>query len=276
MKKYLSIFVLAVAISSCSDTVVVKNVPDGSSSAPPVSGFYKKRVLIEDYTGTWCGNCPRVAYAIEQAMVQSDKVVPVAIHNGFDPYDFAGIAPLKDLISPNDALQLPQSRLNRTSTWTFPEPIYLSEAFNLTGNNCGVGLAMNSTVTNGTIDLTVKLRFAQDYSNIKLVVLVLESGLIHNQTNYTNYFGPGTTPTIANYEHNHVLRVPLTDIMGDPLTGSTTVGQTITRNFNLAVPSIISNPNNMSFVAFLVDENNAAINVRAAEPNENQVFEVNP
>ncbi len=276
MKKYLLIFAFAIGLSSCSDTVVVKNVPDGSSTAPPVTGFYKKRVLIEDYTGTWCGNCPRVAYAIEQAMNQNDKIVPVAIHNGFDPYDFAGIAPLKDLISPNDALQLPQSRLNRTSMWTFPEPIYLSEAFNLTGNNCGVGLAMNSTVTNVAIDLTVNLKFAQDYSNIKLVVLVLESGLIHNQTNYTNYFGPGTTPNYANYVHNHVLRVPLTNIMGDALTGSTTVGQTISRNFNLAMPSNIANANNISFVAFLVDENNAAINVRAAEPNENQVFEVNP
>jgi hypothetical protein len=276
MKKYLSIFAFALLLSSCSDTVVVKKVPDGSSTAPAVSGFFKKRVLIEDYTGTWCGNCPRVAYAIEQAMVQSDKVVPVAIHNGFDPYNYLGIGPLKDLISPNDALQLPQSRLNRTSTWTFPEPINLDEAFNLTGNNCGVGLAMNSAIANGTIDLNVKMKFAQDYSNIKLVVLLLENQLIHDQTNYTNYFGPGTTPTIANYVHNHVLRVSLTDIMGDAIAEPTTLGQTITKNYHLAIPSDITNAANMSFVAFIVDENNGAINARAALPNEIQDFEVNP
>ena len=276
MKKYLSIFAFALLLSSCTDTVVVKNVPDSSVTAPPVSGFFKKRVLIEDYTGTWCGNCPRVAYAIEQAMDQSDKVVPVAIHNGIDPYNFLGIGPLKDLISPNDALQLPQSRLNRTTTWTYPEPVFLQDAINLTGNNCGLGLAMNSTVANGTINLNVSMKFAQDYANIKLVVLVLESQLIHDQTNYTNYFGPGTTPTFANYVHNHVLRVPLTDIMGDAINGSTTLGQTITKNYTLAIPSEVSNAANMSFVAFIVDQDNGAINARAALPNENQVFEVNP
>ena len=41
---------------------------------------FNKRVLVEDYTGAWCGYCPRLAYRLEEAESLNDKVVPVAIH----------------------------------------------------------------------------------------------------------------------------------------------------------------------------------------------------
>ena len=112
MKKssFLSLLFLSVLFISCGETNVVENIPDGSVDTPPISGYFKKRVLIEDYTGTWCGNCTRVAYAIDQVNAESDKAVTVAIHNGNDPYHFDGIAPLKNLILPNSPLALPVSR----------------------------------------------------------------------------------------------------------------------------------------------------------------------
>ena len=62
----LLLFAFTVAIS-CGDTVVRYNQQvDDSVDAPSTSGLFKKHVLIEDYTGTWCGYCARVAYAIER------------------------------------------------------------------------------------------------------------------------------------------------------------------------------------------------------------------
>ena len=120
--KYLLFLSFSAIILSCSDTKIVENLPDDSETAAPISGYYKKRVLIEDYTGTWCGNCTRVAYAIEQVNLQTDKAVTVAIHNGIDPYHFPDYEPLKNLIVGNNDLELPQSRLNRTIVWSSPEP----------------------------------------------------------------------------------------------------------------------------------------------------------
>jgi hypothetical protein len=275
MKKvnFLSLFLLVLVFSSCSDTVIVENKPDQSVNAPAISGYFKKRVLIEDYTGTWCGNCTRVAYAIDEVNTQSDKAVTVAIHNGNDPYHFAGIAPLKNLILPNSPLALPVSRLNRTTVWTFPEPTNLQDAIDLTSNNTTLGLAMNSTVANGTINLDVKMKFVEDYSNLKLVVYLLEDKLIYSQRNYTNYYN--AVNPILDYEHNHVLRSSLTDILGNELTG-TTNGATITKNFTIPVPSNIANADNISFVAFFVNADNKAVNARASKANENQTFELNP
>ncbi len=267
-------FLLVLFFSSCSNTVVVENIPDQSVTTPPIPGYLKKRVLIEDYTGTWCGNCMRVAYAVDQVFTQTDKAVSVAIHNGNDPYNFIGIDPLANLILPaGGSLELPVSRLNRMIVWTYPEPTNIQQAIDLTGNNTTLGIAMNSTVSNGNINLNVNLKFLQDYTDLKLVVYLLEDHLIHDQHNYTSYFN-GQNP-IPNYEHNHVLRSSLTNILGDNVTG-TTNGITVTKNFTLPIPTNISNPDNISFVAFLVGSDNVVINARASKANENQVFEINP
>jgi len=273
MKNLLTLFTITVLMMSCADTVVVENRPDQTVDAEPISGYFKKRVLIEDYTGTWCGNCTRVSYAIDQVFELSDKVVSVAIHNGNDPYSYADIAPLKNLILPNSPLALPVSRLNRMTVWTFPEPTNTQEAINLTSNNTTLGLAMNSTIENGNLNLEVKIKFLDDYSNLKLVVYLLEDHLIYYQRNYTNYYD--AVNPILDYEHNHVLRNSLTNILGDEISG-TINGSTITKNFSIPIPSIIENVENISFVAFVVDENNSAINVRASLANENQSFEINP
>lgn len=275
MKKIylLSLLFGSFLFSSCSDTNVVENKPDQNSAAPPISGNFKKHVLIEDYTGTWCGNCARVAYAVEQVKQQTDKAVTVAIHDGNDPYSYNGIGPLKDLILPNSTWSLPISRLNRMTVWTYPEPTNIQQAIDLTGNNTTLGIALNSSIANGTINLDVNMKFIQNYTGLKLVVYLLEDHLIYDQRNYTNYFN-GVNP-IPNFEHNHVLRSSMTNILGDALTG-TNYNSTITKSFSLSIPTNISNPTNISFAAFIVDSNNNVLNARASLANENQTFEVNP
>ena len=50
------------------------------------------RVLFEETTGTWCGNCPLGAYTIQSLMLDEetmDKVIPVSIHiEGGSPEDY--------------------------------------------------------------------------------------------------------------------------------------------------------------------------------------------
>lgn len=50
------------------------------------------RVLFEETTGTWCGNCPLGAYTIQSLMLDEetkDKVVPISIHiEGGAPEDY--------------------------------------------------------------------------------------------------------------------------------------------------------------------------------------------
>jgi hypothetical protein len=43
----------------------------------------------------------------------------------------------------------------------------------------------------------------------------------------------------------------------------------------LPIPANVSNAENINFVAFVIEENNNVVNVRAAKKNENQEFQEN-
>ncbi len=239
---------------------------------------FVKRVLIEDYTGAWCVNCPAVSYAIEQLKLQSVRAVPVAIHQGnspaaLDPYHLDAANPL--LLFAN-VISYPTAKLNRTILWRFPQySTYLQKAIDQTlGEAVRLGIAMNATSVNNTINLGVKVKFFDTYSNLKLVVYALENKLIHPQENGNSLFG--TTPVIEDFEHDHVLRAVFTDILGDAIPATeTTSGKTFSRNFSVPIPANIANSANMEFVAFVIGADNKAINVRKSKVGENQIFEEN-
>lgn len=238
---------------------------------------FVKRVLIEDYTGTWCGYCPRVAHAIDLVHQQTDNAVTVAIHRAslnindpsYDPYTYDSTE-LENIIN---IPGYPKGLLNRMTQWSFPEPSNVNQAIALTqGENPKLGLAMNAAVSGNTVNIDVNVQFSKDFSNLKLVVYVLENGLIHYQHNYTTYYDG--EDVIENFVHNHVLRGCATSLLGDAIPASeTTTGNTYTRSFSIPVPQTVENAANLEFVAFVVGSDGKAINVRSADPGENQDFE---
>ncbi|RAR50994.1 Omp28-related outer membrane protein [Flavobacterium lacus] len=256
----------------------------GVESAPITIRFHDgsetnfiKRVLIEDYTGTWCGNCPRVNHAVELAYAQTDKIVTVGIHRSssnpadanYDPFNF-DTSELEAIVNISG---YPRALLNRMTRWTPLEQNNITQVINLTqGENPKLGLAMTTSIDGSTLNLETNVKFSKNFSNIKLVIYVLENGLIYDQVNYTNFYtGPGT---ISNFQHNHVLRACLTPLLGESIANSNSgLGQTYTKTISVPVPSNIANLNNIEFVAFIVDENNKSINVRKAGVGENQDFE---
>lgn len=238
---------------------------------------FVKRVLIEDYTGTWCGNCPRVAHAVELAKEQTNKIVAVGIHRSssnpadanYDPYNFDS-SELETYLSMSG---YPKALLNRMTRWQPLEQNNITQVINLTqGENPKLGLAISNQITSNTINLDVKVKFSKDFEDLKLVVYVLENGLIYDQVNYTAFYGG--LAHIPDFQHDHVLKSCLTPLFGEPIGNSnTTVGKTYTKSFSITIPSNIANSNNIEFVAFVTGTDNKAINVRKASRNENQEFE---
>jgi len=238
---------------------------------------FVKRALVEDYTGTWCGYCPRVAYAIEQTLAQSKYVVPVAIHrpssnmssSTYDPYNY-DTSVLEKLIN---VPGYPKGMLNRMTQWTFPEPENISQAIALTqGDNPQLGLALTPKVNGSNFTLDVDVEFSKNFTGLKLVVYVLENGLIYDQHNYTDFYNGDDI--IANYTHNHVLRACLTSLLGDAVPETeTVVGNTFKKTFSAALPANVANAANVEFVAFIVDATGNAINVRKAASGDVQQIE---
>ena len=79
---------------------------------------YKQYVLVEDYTGTWCGYCTQVSYAIEQLKKETNDAVVVAIHQGsYDPLAFGQVS---TMMSTFGVTGFPTAFIDRKSRWTPP------------------------------------------------------------------------------------------------------------------------------------------------------------
>ena len=243
--------------------------------APPAR--FQKNVLLEDYTGTWCGYCPRVSYGIELVLAETDRVVPVAIHRQ-DEYNFNAQA-LENLIG---LTGYPTAMLKRSISWNYPEPNNVNQVLNMTNGDADLGLSINPTIDGNTMDIAIEVKFGIDYSlaDLSLVVYVLEDDLFSNQENYTSYYGGASV--LTNFEHDHVLRASLTDLLGDPIPESSTTADNIfTQTITTNVPSNVSNSDNLSVVAFVVNasgngtpgSSNQAINVRSAHFGDTQTLQ---
>lgn len=237
----------------------------------PIPGKFLKNVLIEDYTGTWCQYCPRVLFGLDKVEEEHLDAYPVSIHIANNPNTDPYIFPASALQQAMGVSGLPTAMLNRNILWD--NETTTTEVKNLIKLNSDLGIALNSIVTASNINLDVNIKFAENFSGLKLIVYVLEDGLIANQTNATSFFD-GVNP-IPNYEHSHVLRSCLTDLVNGIALSGTNNGATITQNFTIPVPTNIANVDNISFVAFVIDATGRVINVRGTVPNINQDFQVN-
>lgn len=243
----------------------------------PSPASFQKNVLIEDYTGTWCGYCPRVSYGIELVKAETDKAVVVAIHRQ-DEYNFNAQA-LESLIG---LTGYPTAMLNRTISWGYPEPNNIGQVINLTNGSSDLGLSINPTITDNTMNIQIEVKFGIDYSlaELALVVYVLEDDLFSDQDNYTEYYGGASV--LTDFEHDHVLRASLTDLLGDPIPQSSMTADNIfTQTITTNIPSNVTNSDNLSIVAIVVNSSgngtpgssNQAINSRSAYFGDTQTFQ---
>ncbi len=232
---------------------------------------YTQKVLVEDYTGTWCGWCPRIAYAIQQAKLQSDKIVSVAVHSE----DGLNSIYTPQLETNFGIESYPTGKINRIHTWASNhEHENLQEVLNKTGFNAPLGLALSTQLVNNTIQTQVRVGFANNYTEqLNLVIYVLENGLMYNQTNYTEFFGGAST--LVNFTHNDVLRKVETPILGEPIPTSETIDEHIyTKDFNISIPTNVVNNSNLMLVAFVVKSSNKeVINVQEVKVGETVDFE---
>ena len=229
------------------------------------SGFVKN-VLIEDYTGTWCVNCPKMVYAIDQAKEQSDKIVSVGIHAS-DPMEMDGYELLKSEFGISG---YPTGMLNRINLWDEPD-INVQTPIELTGYGADLGLSIDSSISGDTVEATIQVGFEIDISlPLKLVVCLTENELHYDQYNSTDYFGGDFL--LENFEHNDVLRSFFTDFLGETIASEDATADTIYEySFTQTIPTTVEDATNLHIIAFVTNATtNEVINVREVKIGEEQ------
>ncbi|MBW6490213.1 MAG: Omp28 family outer membrane lipoprotein [Lentimicrobium sp.] len=269
----LSSFTFMVSCDKIEEPFTKKTASIDTAACPvpqfPAVNAVKKRVLLEDYTGHTCVNCPKAAgLAHNLKETHGDQLVLLAIHAGFfaNPtgggdftYDFrteAGTA--WDQTFGIGMVGNPNGMINRKG---FPNNHIVSP----TAWGAAVTEALS---TQPVIDLQmineydaderklcthIKTHFISNIDkNLKLVVVLSESGIIKPQKNNDPASGP--TPIIYDYEHNHVLRAAITTTWGSNIAsvGVTNPGSAVNSFKYILKDEYV--PANCSVIAFIYDD----------------------
>ncbi len=239
----------ALTISSCSDVAEDDRYLAVESVAP------QRAVLIEDFTGQNCVNCPDAHKTIDKLVEQyGDAVIPVSIHAGK-----FGIEATKKiytgLMQPegntyNDAwgiLEWPKGVVNRrggaTNHDTWAETVRQELA-----QESKLGMVLSAKCSENSSEITVELNLTPTADiNAKLQLWVLESGIVARQK-YTN------PSLIQDYVHNHVYRASINGIGGEDISLSSNIHKTM--DFTQTLRSTDTEkwvPENLTIVAFVYD-----------------------
>ncbi|MEO5673422.1 MAG: Omp28-related outer membrane protein [Chitinophagales bacterium] len=207
----------------------------GSTIGAPPSTFTQK-VLIEEFTGEWCGYCPDGAIRLEEAInANPDKVYGASVHNA-DPFTIPFDAVIE--VSPggflNNTYGFPGGAVNRlpyNGSAVMDRGVWGSVASSLLATStaeCGLAL---SSYTAGTDSLYVEVHcgfnttLAGDY---RVTVYLEEDGVpAISQSNYYNdgSIDPnsplvGIGDPITTWFHDEVVRSVLTAGLGDAIPAS--------------------------------------------------------
>lgn len=202
-----------------SNTITLNVVAAGTAK-------YSTKVIAEDCTGAWCGWCPRLTWKFDNFMHNNNRIFTIGVHNG-DAFALSSIE--SALRAKFSITSFPSAIINRDRKFndngninSFADSTDLGDYLRA---RAPLGLSLSSTVNGNTLNITTKVGFDANISNnLKLVVCVVEDGLILGQTNYYNnnnnypgnpYYSAGAT--ITNFVHNGVLRAAPTGIFGESI-----------------------------------------------------------
>lgn len=228
-----------------------------------------RKIVMEEFTGSWCGFCPRGAVAMERlAEDYPDHFVGVAIHSG-DYMATSSYSPLT-----NTVFSFPSATLNRTLDC---DPYYGTLQTNYGIKDDIDNLLTQLPVADISVDavyadedktelyITSQVSFYlnRDDNPYRLAYVITEDNVPGTQKNY--YTGESGLPDdlaflsqesdeIMDYIFHDVAR-GIYDCMGieGSLEGAVVENTQKTHTYTLSLPENILDKNNLSLVVFLLD-----------------------
>mgnify|MGYP004448638165 FL=1 len=269
MKKF---SILALIIASVGLFLSCDKIPEDQYLKDDASVWFGRKILVLDFTGHKCGNCPKGHRALSEIEEKyGEALVPVAVHCTFygnvmrnvSPhttdstfnYDFRceeGITLGGDdqstgdldldavpaaLVNSFDVAHLNQSPNSWISDFakyysTYPE------------YNIEIGTSYADSSINA--DIKVKPLVNGVSHKLKLAVYVIEDGIVGSQLDYEK---PAGQQEIPNYVHNHVLRSSFSGVYGEEIAIN---GDEFEKSYSKAIKADW-NVENCQVIAFVYD-----------------------
>ena len=254
MNQYLKILIFGLLVfAGCEDE------PDDFQVSKVPSTFTKK-VLIEEFTGTWCAYCPDGAHMVQNLIDENNsKVVGVSLHDR-DAMEIAHTIYLKTTYLNTSFPSAMVDRVPYNGITSMNRSYWEYVANNQLSQTAVCGLAIISQVNGASAAVEVHAGFNSTLNgDYRLTVYLIEDGVTgtgygYDQSNAYNTFSESPFynlgDPIEGYEHNHTLREILSESLGDPISPSSFVsGGEHIETYTVDLSSY--NKNNLSIVAFV-------------------------
>ncbi len=257
----------ALLLASCDyvDTPV-----EGPGPGPGPEEGVTRRVLIEDFTGFRCPNCPaatQVALQL-QGIYGEDQLIVMGLHvtdvfaapvppldDGVFDTDFR--TPAGDELATSFGVSFlpvgPVSRREFNSSLLLGSAGWSSAVSEIIGTPSHLDLwfdTLSYDPGTGEINTTVKLAvLAETIGDHKLVVCLTEDHVVDDQIDNTQ-----TPPEVPDYDHRHVLRDNLNGTWGEVIiAASASTGDTLELSYVRPLAAFVLEPNNCTLVAYVYD-----------------------
>ncbi len=227
-----------------------------------------RTVLVEDYTGFRCANCPRAAEALKDLECKyGARVVPLAVHitetfagpetnsDGSFSTDFR-TTDYGDLYETafETGLFLPNGMVNRkkvNDSYSHGHTNWETLVDDVLAQPPTALVDLDVTYNEGSREATasVKISALNDLTNspYRLVVLLSEDSVVDWQLD-----NAATPPEIEDYVHMHVLRDGFTAAWGDAINGGASIAagdsETTTHNLTIDQEFVDHNCNVVAFI----------------------------
>ena len=267
---FLALFLIWQACDIIDDPIIQQpggNGGNGNDTIPDTI-IVVKRVLIEEFTGHHCPNCPGGALAVESLIAEyGDQIVAVSVHTNYFgrptvsfPADYRTTAGTAIDIFFGMEAGLPSGMVNRSG---YPSGTHSLGPDELHGRVIemledepvlDVTMALEYNASNRNAELVVNVKtLAEIQRTMYLSVFITEDSIVSPQKNNNPAHGP--TPEILDYVHRHVLRDAVNDTWGDVLCDGSLLlppgtAYSTTFNYTLAAEWV---ENQCAFVAFVYD-----------------------
>ena len=259
MNQYIKILLFGLLVfAACedeSDDFEISKVPS----------TFTKKVLIEEFTGAWCGYCPDGAYRVKNLINDNDgRVVGVSLHAGNPTGDAMEIAHTNYLETTYQNTGFPSGMVDRIAIdgYTSLNRGYWEYVANnqlLETAVCGLAIISKVNGQNATVEVHAGFNSTPNGDDYRLTVYLIEDGVTgtgygYDQRNYYNtdpespFYNLGDP--IEGYEHNHTLRAVLSESLGNAISSSSLAsGGEHIETYTVDLSSY--NKKNLSIVAFV-------------------------
>ncbi|MCP3933165.1 MAG: Omp28 family outer membrane lipoprotein [Bacteroidetes bacterium] len=238
---------------------IIVSQGDCTGASPSSVADQKRQVLVEEFTGVRCVNCPAGSQAIEDLIgLYGEQLIPVSIHAGdfsfpYDEslYNFQTTQGTQILSYVGEPFGYPTAVVNRKLfEGEFDLQLGQSQWADFVAQELAipprVKIAIEKQYDTASRELTVEvtLFFEEDLSDedVRLSLMLVENDIEDYQV----------TPDgiQADYKHKHVLRTMLTNYDGNPLTEDLTVDAQVCKKY---IATLIDSwvPENCHVIAFV-------------------------